>query len=76
MVVSVLIGGLGGLGLFLGVTLLALVLGWGMNRSLGGLTGDCYGAINELCEVAVLAAALVLARYDLLETLDQTLQRF
>ena len=73
---ALLLGGFGGLGLFAGVTVLALVIGWAMSRSLGGLTGDCYGATNEVCEVAVLAAALVLARYGWLETLGQALERF
>lgn len=73
---ALLLGGGGGLGLLAGVTVLALALGWAMNRSLGGLTGDCYGATNEVCEVAVLAAALVLARYGWLETLGQALERF
>lgn len=49
-----------------GVLLLALtiVVAWGVGRwmsgLLGGLTGDTYGAINEVCEVAILLAVIIL----------------
>ena len=76
LAVSVVLGGFGGLGLLLGVTALALALGWVMNRALGGLTGDCYGATNELSEVAVLAAAVALAHRTWLEPLPALLDRF
>ena len=76
LAVSVVLGGFGGLGLLLGVTALALALGWVMNRALGGLTGDCYGATNELSEVAVLAAAVALAHRTWLEPLSAVLDRF
>ncbi|HET7771106.1 MAG TPA: adenosylcobinamide-GDP ribazoletransferase, partial [Chloroflexota bacterium] len=29
----------------------ALTGGWWLTRCLGGLTGDCYGALNEVAEV-------------------------
>ena len=58
---SLVLGGFGGLGLLAGVTLLALAAGWIMTRAFGGLTGDCYGAVNEISEVAVLAGAVALA---------------
>ena len=76
LALSVLLGGLGGLFMFAGATVLALAMGWAMARSLGGLTGDCYGATNEVCEVAVMAAGLALARHGWLETFDEMLQRF
>ena len=76
LAVSVVLGGFGGLGLLLGVTALALALGWVMNRALGGLTGDCYGATNEVSEVAVLAAAVALAHRTWLEPLPALLDRF
>lgn len=44
----------------------ALALGLGLSRRLGGLTGDTYGAINELVEVAVLLLTLVLVSEGLL----------
>jgi adenosylcobinamide-GDP ribazoletransferase len=48
------------------VAALALLAGHAISRSLGGLTGDVYGAINELAEVAALLAFLVLATEGLL----------
>ena len=70
---AVLIGGIGGAGIILGATLLALVLGRGMFKMLGGLTGDTYGAINELVEVAVLAAAVALIPHGWLAPLPRLL---
>ncbi len=37
-----------------------LVLGFGMTRSIGGLTGDCYGAIEEVVEVVALLVLLMI----------------
>lgn len=73
---SFLLGGFAGLGLLVGVTFLALLLGWAMARVLGGLTGDTYGAINEVSEVALLTAAVGLASYEWLEPLPDLLDRF
>ena len=56
-----LLGGYGGLALLAGGSALAWGLGWLLGRLLGGLTGDCYGAANELGEVAVLTAGVGLA---------------
>ncbi|MDA0769775.1 MAG: adenosylcobinamide-GDP ribazoletransferase [Chloroflexi bacterium] len=50
----------------LGIVLMALVsaVAWGLGRwassLLGGVTGDIYGAINEVSEVAVLVMAVIL----------------
>jgi len=53
----------GGLALAGMAILLALLSGAYASRRLGGLTGDVYGAINELVELlALLAAALILGR--------------
>ena len=57
---SALLGGFGGLGLLVGLSLLAWCLGLGMSRMLGGLTGDTYGASNEIVEVVGLIAAVAL----------------
>lgn len=38
----------------------SLVLGWWTSRMLGGMTGDTYGAVNEVGEVAVLVAGIAL----------------
>ncbi len=57
---AVLLGG-AGLILFGAATILTLLLGWWISRMIGGLTGDTYGAINEVIEVCLLiiAAAIV-----------------
>lgn len=60
--VSVGAGGMAGVGILAGGSALALLLGWQLSRRLGGgLTGDCYGAANELVEAAALAALVPLA---------------
>ena len=65
VVAALAVGGLGGMITLAGVCLLALLLGRAMAAMAGGMTGDCYGATNELCEVAVLLAGVVLLRYGL-----------
>jgi adenosylcobinamide-GDP ribazoletransferase len=57
---SVVLGGIGGSGLLVGSTVLAWLLGLGMSRMLGGLTGDAYGATNEVIEVVGLVTAAAL----------------
>ena len=53
--------GVGGLVLLVVSVSAAMALGWWVCRMIGGMTGDTYGAVNEVAEVAVLllAAALV-----------------
>jgi adenosylcobinamide-GDP ribazoletransferase len=70
---SVLLGGIGGAGILAGVSILAWFLGWGMSRMLGGLTGDTYGATNELAEVAALMAAVALLPHGWIKPLPQLL---
>ena len=38
----------------------SLGLGWWVSRMLGGMTGDTYGAVNELAEVTVLVLGIAL----------------
>lgn len=49
---------------FLGFPLICGLLGWGiakyLHQKLGGLTGDTYGAINELLELFMLFAVLII----------------
>ena len=52
--------GLGGLVLFSAVTLVALGLGRWMTSKLGGMTGDAYGAVNEVGEISVLILGIAL----------------
>ena len=42
----------------------AWAIGMVARRMLGGMTGDIYGAVNEIAEVAVLVAAVVIAAGD------------
>ena len=71
--VAVVAGGIGGASLLVGASLLAWLLGAGMTRMLGGLTGDTYGATNEIVEVAALIAAVALLPLGLLEPLPSLL---
>ena len=50
-------------GLSLVVGLSTHALAWRMCRSLGGLTGDTYGALSEMGEVVALLALLALYRH-------------
>ncbi|MFQ5987308.1 MAG: adenosylcobinamide-GDP ribazoletransferase, partial [Dehalococcoidia bacterium] len=54
LAISVLLLKLLGLALMAGVWLVATIMAIFLKRRLGGLTGDTYGAINEVMEVLVL----------------------
>jgi len=54
LAISVLLMKLLGLALMAGVWLVAIIMAIFLKRRLGGLTGDTYGAINEVIEVLVL----------------------
>jgi adenosylcobinamide-GDP ribazoletransferase len=68
---SVLLGGIGGAGILVGVSILAWLLGLVVSRMLGGLTGDTYGTTNELAEVAVLIVAVALLPFGWIKPLFQ-----
>ena len=68
---AVLLGSIGGAGMLVGVTALAWLLGRGMAGMLGGLTGDTYGATNELTEAASLIAAVGLLPHGWIEPLPR-----
>ena len=54
-------GGPGGVAILAGASALALLFGYWTARQLGGgLTGDCYGAANEIIETATLVALVAL----------------
>ena len=55
---SLLAAGVLGLILLLAASLIAWIIGAWANRLLGGLTGDVYGAVNEIVETAVLVLAV------------------
>ena len=73
---ALLLGGFAGLGLLLGATAMAWLMGWGLAKSLGGLTGDAYGAANEIIEMTVIIIATALAAQEWLEPLPDLLDRF
>ena len=54
---SLLAAGIMGLILLLVASLVAWITGAWVSRRLGGVTGDSYGAVNEIVETAVLALA-------------------
>ena len=66
VVAGLLLGGLGGILALAGVCLLALLLGRAVTAMIGGMTGDTYGATNEIAEVVVIVAGVVLLPYGLL----------
>ena len=70
---SIAFGGIGGAGLIVGASLLAALVGWTMTRILGGLTGDIYGATNEVVEAMVLIAAVAMLPHGLLRPLASQL---
>lgn len=77
LVIAILAGSSVGVAILLGGSLLAWLVGWKMSRMLGGgLVGDCYGATNEIIEVASLIALVALLPHGWVETLPQWLEVF
>ena len=73
---SVFLGGFGGMALFFAVTIVAWLIGWAIAKSLGGLTGDAYGATNEIIEAIVIIVATAIAAHEWLEPLSDRLHWF
>jgi adenosylcobinamide-GDP ribazoletransferase len=59
LVIVLVAGQFIGLIVWITVTVTALVLGFWITRSIGGLTGDSYGAIEEVGEVVALLVLVV-----------------
>jgi adenosylcobinamide-GDP ribazoletransferase len=55
--------GVAGLALALCVWLMTVTIAWWVRRRIPGLTGDVYGAIDELAEVGALLCLLVVGRF-------------
>ena len=55
-----LLMGFAGLVLLAVALVVSLALGWWVSRLIGGMTGDTYGAVNEVVEVSVLLLATAL----------------
>jgi len=58
LIAAVILAGLAGALLFALAAIVAILIGLWVTKLLGGLTGDTYGAINELSEVIILIAAI------------------
>jgi adenosylcobinamide-GDP ribazoletransferase len=61
LLITIVLGGFGGLAVFAAIWLLGLLFALWVQRRIPGLTGDVYGALNELSEAAGLLLAIVLA---------------
>ncbi|MGO0122746.1 adenosylcobinamide-GDP ribazoletransferase [Desulfothermobacter acidiphilus] len=59
IIIAVLLDHFAGLCFWAGALLLTVVLGAFFRRQLGGLTGDTYGALNEILELSCLAGGLL-----------------
>ena len=73
LLASLLLAGLGGVVIFLGATILAWLMGKAMVGFLGGLTGDTYGATNEVTEVVTLGTTVALIPHGLISPLHEML---
>ena len=60
LIAAGIFAGLAGTLLFAIATVIAIIIGLCMTKMLGGLTGDTYGAINEVTEVFVLIIAVAI----------------
>jgi adenosylcobinamide-GDP ribazoletransferase len=60
LAIALILGQLIGLVVWMAATVTALLLGFWITRSIGGLTGDSYGAIEEVVEVVALLVLVML----------------
>jgi len=61
LVVAVVLAQLAGLAIIFGIWLIVIVIAAYLKRKFSGLSGDTYGAINEVAEVCVLILVSLLA---------------
>jgi adenosylcobinamide-GDP ribazoletransferase len=59
LAIALVAGQFTGLMVWATVSMTTVALGFLITRSLGGLTGDTYGAIEEVVEVAALLALVI-----------------
>ena len=64
LAVSLLLPWTAALFAFAVTAVLTLVSGFYFKRRLGGITGDCLGAVNQLTELALYLTSLVLTRFN------------
>jgi len=65
--VAMILASWSGMVLMIAMSGLALLIGWYVTRVLGGLTGDVYGATNEIIEVMGLIFLVALIPFGLFE---------
>ena len=70
---AALLGSIAGAGMLAGATLITWLLGRSISAKLGGLTGDSYGAINEVVEMLALMAVVAMASHGWVEPLTNLL---
>ena len=65
LAVAVGLAQLMGLAIMLGIWIMVMAMAAYLKRKFSGLTGDTYGAVNEVAEVCVLILVCLLARLGL-----------
>ena len=63
LVIAICFAEIGGLVILVAVWIIVVVIASYLRRKFGGLTGDTYGAINEVAEVAVLLVISIFATH-------------
>jgi len=71
LIAAGIFAGLAGTLLFAIATVIAIIIDLCMTKMLGGLTGDTYGAINELSEAIILITAIGIIHYISIEPIWQ-----
>jgi adenosylcobinamide-GDP ribazoletransferase len=61
LLVAIILARLAGLAIMFGIWIMVIAMAAYLRRKFSGLTGDTYGAINEMAEVCVLIFVLLLA---------------
>ncbi len=67
LAVAIVLARWAGLIVMAGIWVMVILMATYLKRKFAGLTGDTYGAINEVAEVCVLILVLILARFGLVE---------
>jgi len=65
LVMAIALAQLMGMAIMIGIWIITMAMAAYLKRKFSGLTGDTYGAINEVAEVCVLILVLLLARLGL-----------
>ena len=68
LAVAMVLAQLAGLAVMAGIWVMVVLMAAYLKRKFSGLTGDTYGAINEVSEVYVLILVLILAKFGLVKS--------